>query len=121
MNSVFILVIILLAAGASTIRLHVALAFDAGAAPAFEAAVAEEAARVWAPYGIVLDGSQGQSMCQSGTITLQVSVIQRAVPGTSDDSLGRLGWRTTGRHPPTAAGPRVRSTTMSFVPRAGFD
>jgi len=89
-NAVVILIILLTAGAPPTSHLRVALAFDAGASPALEAALAEEAARVWAPYGIVLDRSQGASPCQSGTITLQVSVAQRAAPGTNEHSLGSI-------------------------------
>ena len=76
----------------ATARLHVALAFDDGAAPAFEAAVAEEAARVWAPYGIVLDGSPDPS-CHLGTVTLHVSIAQRPDLGTNNRALGSIVFR----------------------------
>ena len=71
-------------------RLHVALAFDAGAAPAFEAAVADEAARVWAPYGIALDESPADSPSHSGTITLQVAMAQTPDRGTNPHALGSI-------------------------------
>jgi len=73
-------------------RLHVALAFDAGATPAFEAAVAEEAARVWAPYGIALEESPADSPGHSRTITLHVAMAQtRAVQTVTElmDSFAR--------------------------------
>jgi hypothetical protein len=71
-------------------HLNVALAFDAGAAPAFEAAVAEEAARVWAPYGIALDESPADSPCHSGSITLHVAMAQTPDPGTNPHALGSI-------------------------------
>jgi hypothetical protein len=71
-------------------RLHVALAFDAGATPAFEAAVAEEAARVWAPYGIALDESPEDSPCHSGTITLHVAMAQTPDRGANPHALGSI-------------------------------
>lgn len=71
-------------------RLHVALAFDAGATPAFEAAVAEEAARVWAPYGIALEESPAGSPCHSGTITLHIAMAQTPDWGMNPHALGSI-------------------------------
>jgi hypothetical protein len=71
-------------------RLHVALAFNAGATPAFEAAVVEEAARVWAPYGIALSESREDSPCQSGTITLHVAMAQTPDRGMDPHALGSI-------------------------------
>jgi len=71
-------------------RLPVALAFDAGATPAFEAAVAEEAARVWAPYGIALEESPADSPCHSRTITLHVAMAQTPDRGTNPHALGSI-------------------------------
>ena len=71
-------------------RLHVPLAFDAGATPAFEAAVAEEAARVWAPYGIALEKSPADSPCHSGTVTLHIAMAQTPDRGTNPHALGSI-------------------------------
>jgi len=52
----FSIVLLALATGASrpTPRLHLTLAFDQRVAASTQAAVVEEAARVWAPYGVAL-------------------------------------------------------------------
>jgi hypothetical protein len=52
--------------------------------------VAEEAARVWAPYGIALDESPADSPCHTGTITLHVAMAQTPGPGTNPHALGSI-------------------------------
>jgi hypothetical protein len=90
------LIVVLAAAAASAmsqgapVRLHIALAFDRGAAPSFERAVAEEAGRVWAAYGIHVDGSPADARRRSAPITLEVSMVQRPAPGTNTETLGSI-------------------------------
>jgi len=50
----------------------------------------KEAARVWAAYGIAVDGPAESAPGQPGTITLHVSMSQRPARGTNDESLGSI-------------------------------
>ena len=100
MNCIGRFMIVLLAAGAASATTqgapglrHVVLAFDRGAAPAFERAVTEEARRVWAAYGIELDDSPPGAPRRSAAITLQVSIVQRPAPGSNTETLGSIVFR----------------------------
>jgi hypothetical protein len=85
-------VLLALALGSPAVSpaLHVVLAFDDGAARPMETAVVKEAARVWAAYGIAVDGPTEDARGRPGTITLHVSMAQRPARGTSDQSLGSI-------------------------------
>jgi len=85
-------VLLALAAGspAASPLLHIALTFDAGAARSIEMAVTQEAARVWAAYGIEVDGPPMTAGGRPGTITLHVSMARRPAHGTNDQSLGSI-------------------------------
>jgi len=79
-----------LASPVASPRLHIGLTFDAGAARSMETAVAEEAARVWAAYGIAVDGPTENTRGRPGTITLHVSMARRPARGTNEESLGSI-------------------------------
>jgi|SRR5262245_24316978 len=87
-----VLCVLTMVPAAPTARLHVALAFDHTAPPSIEMAVAEEAARIWAAYGIELDASLDTAPRPPGTIILRVSIGQRRAAGASDQSRGSIAF-----------------------------
>jgi hypothetical protein len=75
--------------------LHIALAFDTGVSSAMEETVVEEAARVWAPYGVALDTTPAGP----GSITVRVSVVGRPLPGVNGRALGSIPFELANPEP----------------------
>jgi hypothetical protein len=68
---------------------RIALAFDAGTPVSRRTSIVQEAARVWAPYGIALVDAAGSPPAGDGLL-LRVAIVDRPAPDTNDHALGSI-------------------------------
>ena len=67
---------------------RIALAFDAGTPASMRTSIVQEAARVWAPYGIALADAAVSPPAGDGL--LRVAIVDRPAPDTNDRALGSI-------------------------------
>jgi hypothetical protein len=68
---------------------RIALVFDAGTPASMRTLIVQEAARVWAPYGIALADASGSPPAGDGLL-LRVAIVDRSAPDTNDHALGSI-------------------------------
>lgn len=85
-----LLSIALIAAGSPPApHARIALAFDAGTPTSMRASIVEEAAQVWAPYGIALTDAARNAL-PAEVLVLHVAIVDRPAPDTNDHALGSI-------------------------------
>ena len=89
MKELFVLFASVLAGPVAPAHARIALAFDAGAPPALRTSIVEEAARVWAPYGIALADAAGSAPA-TDILVLRVAIADKPAPDTNDHALGSI-------------------------------
>jgi hypothetical protein len=80
-------------------RAHVRLAFNAGSRipPAIRRAVIAEAARIWLPYGIVVEGDDAVAPpCDGRVVALAIETDALPTTGRDEDALGSVRFAADG-------------------------
>lgn len=89
MLSTLLSIALIAAASPAAPQARIALAFAAGTSPAMRAAIVDEGARVWRPYGIALTDA-ARSAPPAEVLVLRVAILDRPPPGTDDHALGSI-------------------------------
>ena len=71
-------------------HLHIGLAFDRGAPAPIEPLIAEEAARVWTPYGVAVGIGNGTTEPGRDFVTLHVELVDKPASDVNDQALGSI-------------------------------
>jgi hypothetical protein len=81
---------IAIAAGSSApASARIALAFDAGTPASLRTPIVQEAAGVWAPYGIALADAASTAPA-ADVLVLRVAIVDKPAPDTNDHALGSI-------------------------------